>query len=80
MTTEDPNNLHHRLDQQDAILLEIRDKLLIHIAVEESYMPTLKEMASFWKGSKILGGMLASLAALLAGSWALIVWAKDHLK
>ena len=70
-------NMHRRMDTQDKILLEIRDKIIAHLAAEEQVKPALDELISLWKGSKILIPILASAAAMV---WAVFAWAKDHVK
>ena len=70
-------NLHRRMDAQDKLLMEIRDKMTAHLAAEEQVKPALDELVALWKGSKILIPILASCAAAL---WAVMAWAKDHIK
>lgn len=78
---EDPiANLHRRMDTQDEILREIRDKIVAHIATETEMKPALDELVALWKGSKVISRILASLFAAGAALWALFVWAKEHLK
>lgn len=67
------NNIHRRMDAQDSMLLEIRDK----VTAQETMKPALDELVTLWKGSKILIPMMASMAGIL---WALWTWAKDHIK
>ena len=66
-------NLHRRMDTQDTLLLEIRDK----VVAQETMKPALEELVALWKGSKLIIPMLASGAAML---WAVWAWAKDHIK
>ena len=66
-------NLHRRMDTQDSLLLEIRDK----VVAQETMKPALEELVALWKGSKLIIPMLASGAAML---WAVWAWAKDHIK
>ena len=73
-------NLHLRMNTQDAMLTEIRDKVVAHLALDAAMKPSLDELVSLWRGSKIISAMIAALAALGAGLWALFVWGKDHLK
>lgn len=73
-------NLHRRMDTQDALLLEIRDRVVAHIAKENEMKPALDELVSLWKGSKVISRILATLCAFGAAVWALFVWAKDHIK
>lgn len=73
-------SLQERLNQQDRILLELRDTLTEHIAESKDVGPAIKELATLWKASKLLGAIFAALAAGAAGVWSLFVWAKEHLK
>ncbi len=70
-------NLHRRMDSQDTILREIDRKITAHVAESDSIRPALEELVSLWKGSKILIPILASMAAAV---WAVVAWAKDHIK
>lgn len=73
-------SLQERLNQQDGILLELRDTLIEHIAESKDVGPAIKELATLWKASKLLGAIFAALAAGVAGAWSLFVWAREHLK
>jgi hypothetical protein len=70
-------NLHRRMDSQDRILLEIDRKITSHMAESDTIRPALEELVSLWKGSKILIPIMAGSAAMI---WAVIVWAKEHLR
>jgi len=70
-------NLHRRMDSQDTILREIDRKITAHLAESDSIRPALEELVALWKGSKIIIPILASMAAAV---WAVVGWAKDHLK
>lgn len=67
------NNIHRRMDLQDDLLREIRDKVIS----QETMKPALEELVTLWKGSKIMIPLLASAAAMI---WAVVAWAKDHIK
>ena len=67
------NNIHRRMDLQDDLLREIRDKVIS----QETMKPALEELVALWKGSKIMIPMMASAAGLL---WAFWTWAQDHIK
>lgn len=69
-----------RLDKQDVILEEIRTTLISHLAVDKEMKPSLDELVSLWKGSKVISAVIAALCAFGAGIWALFTWAKDHIK
>jgi len=61
------------MDLQDDLLREIRDKVIS----QETMKPALEELVTLWKGSKIMIPLLASAAAMI---WAVVAWAKDHIK
>jgi len=67
------NNINRRMDLQDDLLREIRDKVIS----QETMKPALEELVTLWKGSKIMIPMMASAAAMI---WAVVAWAKDHIK
>ena len=69
-----------RFDKQDVILQEIRDTLITHIAEERHLKPSLDELVSLWKGSKVISAILAALCAAGAVMWGIFVWARDHIK
>ena len=65
------------MDQQDKMLLEIRDKMNAHVIESDQIRPALEELVTLWKGSKIL---LPILAGLVGAVWAIVVWAKENLR
>ena len=67
------NNIHRRMDLQDDLLREIRDKVIS----QETMKPALEELVALWKGSKIMIPLLASAAGMI---WAVVAWVKDHIK
>lgn len=67
------SNIHRRMDAQDALLLEIRDKVIS----QESMKPALDDLVSLWKGSKIVFPILVAMITFLGAAW---TWGKDHLK
>lgn len=54
------------MDQQDKMLLEIRDKINAHVIEADQIRPALDELVALWRGSKILIPILAAGAAMLA--------------
>ena len=73
MSENEINNIHRRMDNQDKLLLEIRDTLVRHLADDADYKPAMKDLVTLWKASKII-------IPAGAGMWAFVVWAKDHIK
>lgn len=73
-------SLQERMDNQDRILLGLRDTLIEHITESKDIGPAIKELVTLWKASKLLGAIFAAIAAGAAGLWSLFVWAREHLK
>ena len=73
-------NLHRRMDRQDELLLEMRDALNRHVATEEQLRPHLEELVALWRGSRFIAAIITALAALGGGLWAIVAWARDHIK
>ena len=73
-------SLQERMDNQDRILLGLRDTLIEHITESKDIGPAVKELVTLWKASKLLGAIFAGIAAGAAGMWSLFVWAREHLK
>lgn len=72
--------LQEQLDRQDDLLLDLRDTIREHITESRDIGPALKELVTLWKASKLLGAIIAAIAAGAAGMWSLFVWAREHLK
>lgn len=72
--------LQEQLNRQDDILLDLRDTIKEHLIESRDIGPSLKELVTLWKASKLLGAIFAAAAAAIAGVWSLFVWTKDHLK
>jgi hypothetical protein len=71
------HELIHRMDRQDEMLTEIRDKINAHLIESDNMRPALEELVSLWKGSKLIIPIMSGLAALI---WAVVTWGRDHLK
>lgn len=78
--TNEYMSLQDRMDNQDRILLGLRDTLIEHITESKDIGPAIKELVTLWKASKLLGAIFAAIAAGAAGMWSLFVWAREHLK
>lgn len=74
------SNLHRRMDTQDELLREIRDKIVAHMAAEEVIKPSVDELVAILHGSKVTVRVLGWITAGAAGLFAVIGWAKDHVK
>ena len=73
-------NLHRRLSEQDAILMETRDLIRDHVTADKDIAPAIRELVGLWRASKLLGSFAAIVAGAVASVWAVVVWAKDHVR
>ena len=73
-------NIHRRMDKQDDLLREVRDLVTAHMAAEEQLRPHLEDLVALWRGSRAIAAIITAIAAVLGGLWALVAWAKDHVK
>jgi len=73
-------NLHRRMDNQDAMLADISQKMTTHLAVEETVKPSVDELVRLLNGIKFLRATILIIAPLSVGLYNLGVWVKDHIK
>lgn len=69
-----------RLDAQDSMLREILSRMAEHKMEHELVDPSINELVTILKSIKFLRGLVIVGASIIAGCWALIVWARDHIK
>ena len=72
------------MDTQDAILREIRDMIVGHIAEEKGQQKVdvpvakaLDEIVLLWRASKII---IPAAVAVAVGVWAFAAWWKEHFR
>lgn len=77
-------DLARRMDNQDALLREIRDMVVGHMAEDEerktigsAASKALDEIVLLWRASKIIIPALIVIVTTVAAAWA---WAKDHVR
>ena len=76
-------HVHRRLDSAYDIIHETRERMIVvhellvqHIETEKQIRPALEELATLWKGSKLIIPILSAVAIGLAGAWA---WVKAEI-
>jgi hypothetical protein len=74
------DELNKRMDRQDDLLRSILQMIVEHKAQFDEIKPAVIEIVSLWRGSKIIGAIVAAGFATVAGVWAAFVWARDHIK
>jgi hypothetical protein len=77
-------DLSRRMDNQDALLREIKDTLIHHIAKDEERQDidgpvakALDEIVLLWRASKVV---IPVAVAVAVGLWAFVSWWKEHIK
>lgn len=76
----DQDRLEGRLDQQDTMLREILTRMAEHKKEHEAVDPSILELVGILKGMKFLRATTLLLAAVVGAAWAVLVWAKDHIR
>ena len=71
------HELIRRIDQQDRILLEIRDMVITHIETEKVTRQAIDDLVVIWRGSKIIVPILASACGIVI---AVYMCAKEHVR
>lgn len=69
-----------RLDNQDAMLREILERMASHRAEHEAIDPSVKELVGILKGVKFMKGFVIILASIVGSLWVAWLWAKDHIR
>ena len=84
---ESMNVILSRMNHQDKTLDEIKrgqaemkGRMEVHLAMEAEVKPSIDELISVLHGSKMLGRFVLYVCSLLGAGWALVTWAKDHVK
>lgn len=72
--------IHSRLDKQDTMLREILERMAEHRKEHEGVDPSITELVGILKGMKFLRSTTLLIAAIVGAGWAIIVWAKDHVR
>ena len=72
--------VYHRLDQQDAVLLQLHDMIRDHIAENRHVEEQIAELVEMYRGSKFMISafkfLIPNVAAVAAG----VIWMREHLR
>ena len=76
-----------RLNKQDVTLdeikgnqAELKGKLDMHMMMEAEVKPSIDELIAVLHGSKIIGRLVIWACSFIGMVWAVIAWARDHVK
>ncbi len=72
--------VHQRLDQQDAVLLQLHDMILDHIAENRHIEGQIKELVEMYRGSKFMISAFKFLIPIVAAVAAGVIWMREHLR
>ena len=72
--------VYHRLDQQDAVLLQLHDMIRDHIADNRHIEGQIKELVEMYRGSKFMISAFKVLIPIVAAVAAGVIWMREHLR
>lgn len=72
--------IHRRLDQQDAVLLQLHDMIRDHIAENRHIEGQIKELVEMYRGSKFMISAFKFLIPIVAAVAAGVIWMREHLR
>jgi hypothetical protein len=72
--------IYHRLDQQDAVLLQLHDMIRDHIAENRHVEGQIKELVEMYRGSKFMISAFKFLVPIVAAVAAGVIWMREHLR
>lgn len=72
--------VYHRLDQQDAVLLQLHDMIRDHIAENRHVEVQIAELVEMYRGSKFMISAFKFLVPIVAAVAAGVIWMREHLR
>ena len=72
--------IYRRLDQQDAVLLQLHDMIRDHIAENRHIEGQIKELVEMYRGSKFMISAFKFLIPIVAAVAAGVIWMREHLR
>ena len=72
--------VYHRLDQQDAVLLQLHDMIRDHIAENRHIEGQIKELVEMYRGSKFMISAFKFRIPIVAAVAAGVIWMREHLR
>ena len=77
---QDVEIIYRRLDQQDAVLLQLHDMIRDHIAENRHIEGQIKELVEMYRGSKFMISAFKFLIPIVAAVAAGVIWMREHLR
>ena len=72
--------IYRRLDQQDAVLLQLHDMIRDHIAENRHIEVQIKDLVEMYRGSKFMISAFKFLIPIVAAVAAGVIWMREHLR
>ena len=72
--------IYRRLDQQDAVLLQLHDMIRDHIAENRHIEVQIAELVEMYRGSKFMISAFKFLIPIVAAVAAGVIWMREHLR
>lgn len=72
--------IYRRLDQQDAVLLQLHDMIRDHIAENRHVEVQISELVEMYRGSKFMISAFKFLIPIVAAVAAGVIWMREHLR
>ena len=72
--------IYRRLDQQDAVLLQLHDMIRDHIAENRHIEVQIAELVEMYRGSKFMISAFKFLVPIVAAVAAGVIWMREHLR
>ena len=72
--------IYRRLDQQDAVLLQLHDMIRDHIAENRHIEGQINELVEMYRGSKFMISAFKFLIPIVAAVAAGVIWMREHLR
>jgi len=77
---QDVEIIYRRLDQQDAVLLQLHDMIRDHIAENRHIEVQIKDLVEMYRGSKFMISAFKFLIPIVAAVAAGVIWMREHLR
>ena len=77
---QDVEIIYRRLDQQDAVLLQLHDMIREHIAENRHIEVQIKDLVEMYRGSKFMISAFKFLIPIVAAVAAGVIWMREHLR
>jgi len=72
--------LHERIDELLKQVADLDKKVSAHLITEEELAPAIRDLATLWRGSKLIIPIITGAIMLVGSLGGSYLWVKDHIK